>query len=479
MESIRVIRADGNLTVASVRVPISKIDSDVTPEITRNAGVAEVILNADATIAVPPGVVIEIVDLAGNLEAADLATPLMVGRVRGNFHAFNMGAIAVRKAVGGNFEVEAATDIEAGIIGGKMRISGLAGNLRVSKVGGKLVADSVTGDVNVGFVGGHVRLNRIEGNLTLEEVGGAIDLSGPLPPAKSWFMKSRGRVAVEVDPDASFELDAAARWGRVSIRGLNQDGLERTGRSHWEGTIGAVPETGERTKLDIEARGADVIIAAKGAHQEDFCGRERYRYRDRSRLGAAFAAPFEDLADELTEEVPAFVRRVLETTAKVIADGGEFSGDMMRDVARELKRGVGGGLYGVERAFSEIGETVPTEAGEKLAQLGREIAELMSEAPLASPRARRELRHRVREAAREVRDTIRDAARELRFRRQDEASGRSRPRSDSESTAGAGAEPPSREEILKILTAVKEGRLEPEEADSLIGTWMGEREAGA
>ena len=79
IESIRIIRADGNLKVSSgPDVPHATIDASIPAEITRNQGVAEVIVRANATIAIPAGVTVEVEDLGGNLDLSDVATPLVV-----------------------------------------------------------------------------------------------------------------------------------------------------------------------------------------------------------------------------------------------------------------------------------------------------------------------------------------------------------------------------------------------------------------
>ena len=95
--------------------------------------------------------------------------------------------------------------------------------------------------------------------------------------------------------------------------------------------------------------------------------------------------------------------------------------------------------------------------------------------------ARTEMRDRVRQAAREMRDKIREAARDMRDRPHDQ------PGNTTQSTTQSNAEKSSKSEqfrpggtvklnrddaILEILAAVKDGRLEPDEADDLINAWM-------
>jgi hypothetical protein len=102
------------------------------------------------------------------------------------------------------------------------------------------------------------------------------------------------------------------------------------------------------------------------------------------------------------------------------------------------------------------------------------------------------MRERVRQAAREMRDKIREAARNVRDRSHDQAGGttqsttgsttQSNTQSDTEKpafdtrsarfTPGATEKLSRDDAILEILAAVKDGRLEPDEADDLINAWM-------
>jgi len=564
VESVRVLGAAGNLKIIGADRPAVEIDSGVAPRVSTSAGVAEVTLRDNATIAVPAGVTVEVEDLAGNLDLSDLATPFAVTRVRGNLHARRVGAISMRDTVGGNvtikqagaveglkvrgalsvesagaitfshvagefecnaiagevaiekiaggarvvglhgpfiarviggrLEIEDAAHVEAGVVGGRVRASNLSGGVQIGKIGGKLAADGVAGEVAVGFVGGSARVSRVGGALNLEEVGGAVDLAGPFPLDKTWIVRSRGRVSVEVDPNASLELDASAGWGRIRTYGIDAGELKWVGRNHVHGSIGAEPAAGARTKIAVETRGADVIVANADARERDFSGRGY-----RSRAGGAFSAPFEDLADELGGEIPAFVRCVLDAAGQFVAESGGLSSGIVREMTRDVKRSVSEGLREVERAISEIEEAVPGEVGDRLAKLGKEIGDLVAQAVRGGSReARSEMRERVRQAAREMRDKIREAARDVRNRSHDQAAAdtQSTTQSNTQSTTQSKTEEPatdsqsakvpgateklSRDDaILEILAAVKDGRLEPDEADDLINAWMEVREADA
>ena len=546
VESVRVIRAAGNLKIIGTDRSAVEIDSNTAPRVDTSAGVAEVTLRDNATIAVPRGVTVEVEDVAGNLDVAELATPFVVKRVRGNLHARRLGAISmldtvsgnvtikeagavdglkvrgaltveaagaitfghvaggldcrtiegevaiekiaggvhllglrapfIARVIGGHLEVEDAAQVEAGVVGGKVRASNLSGGLQIGKIGGKLAADGVAGEVAVGFVGGHARISRVGGALNLEEVGGAVDLAGPFPADKAWNVASRGRVNVEVDAGASLELDASAGRGRIRTYGIDAAALKWIDYNHVHGPIGPEPAAGARTKIAVETRGADVIIASADARERDFSGRGY-----RSRAAGAFTAPFEDLVDDLGGEIPAFVRSVLDAAGQFVADSGGLSSGIVREVTRDVKRSVSEGLREVERAIADIEEKVPDDVGERLSKLGKEIGDLVAQAVRGGSRdARHEMRDRVRAAAREMRDKIRDAARDMRTRPHHQAGGAAQP--DAEAPAadsqaakfmpGATQKLSRDDAILEILAAVKDGRLEPDEADDLINAWM-------
>src|SRR5258708_29712521 len=107
IESIRVIRADGNLKVSgSPNLQHATIEAGSAPEINRNAGVAEVVVRANATITVPASVAVEVQEVAGNLEVSDLATPIVVKRVHGNLDAARIGTISIRETVSGKVTIK-------------------------------------------------------------------------------------------------------------------------------------------------------------------------------------------------------------------------------------------------------------------------------------------------------------------------------------------------------------------------------------
>ena len=92
------------------------------------------------------------------------------------------------------------------------------------------------------------------------------------------------------------------------------------------------------------------------------------------------------------------------------------------------------------------------------------------------------MRDRVRNAAREMRETIRTAARDMQSHAHEDRAARPESSASSQpppNKPGATEKLNREDAILEILAAVKDGRLEPDEADDLIKAWMEVRDADA
>jgi len=512
-EAIRIMRVGGNLRVRGITSGDTTIDSDSEPQIRRIENRCEVLIAGNATVEVAPGVTLEVLECAGNFDIEDLATPLSLGRVRGNLRARRMGAIAIRGEVAGNMTLEDAQAFEAEQVSGNLRIEGarsikvrevrgnaecgtiegdvefadvrgrlrvsVAGAVRANRVGSKLEvqgvaslhaesvrsklkAVEVAGDVTVGRVDGrlscddiagnlaaervdgHVGLRAIKGAVALPRIDGAVDLLGPLPHQGAWKITSRGRISVEVEPDTSAKFTASTRRGRVRLYGVPETNFTRAERDRVEGTLG---EGG--LDISLEATDADIILFADGdAQARDYDGRRR---SSEFRFGRRFSAPFENFADDLREEIPEFVGAILGSAGRIVSESGKFTGGIAHDVTRT----VGDALREVERALSDLDDKVPHEVSEKLSRLGRKISDTVERA-VDEARERRRERARTREEA--ASEAAAPSATSSQARSSDEP-----PIPGVEGTRDAA--------MLKILNAVRDGTLKPEEADRLIAAW--------
>ena len=506
VEAIRVMRAGGNLRVRGVASGDTILQCDSEPQIRRLENRAEILTSGNATIELAPGVALEILECAGNLDLEDISAPLSLGRVRGNLRARRIGSVAIRGEIGGNLSLDDAHALEGEQINGNLRVEGarsikfrlVAGNadcgtiegevsfeevrgrLRVSvagpvsaqrvtgklevqgvaslnadhvgskvkavevagdvvlgKVGGRLGCDDIAGSVTVEEVGGHVGLRGVRGAVGLPGIRGAVDLLGPLPSAGSWKITSRGRISVEISAETSAKFTASARYGRVRLYGVPESSFTRSGRDHVAGTLGA-----GGLDINLEATDADIILFADDAQSRDYDGRRR---SSEFRFGRRFSAPFENFAEDLREEIPEFVGEILGAAGRIVAGSGKFTGTIAHDVTRT----VSDALREVERTLSDLDDKVPHEVSDKLTRLGRKITDA------------------VERAVEEARERRRD-----RRRNRDDGPGESSVSSaTSEEPPVPGAEGTRDAAMMKILNAVREGSLKPEEADRLIAAW--------
>ena len=511
IEVIRVMHCSGNLRVrGGARETI--VECNVEPQIRKLENRAEILIASNAEVAIAAGVALEILDCAGNLDIEDCTAPISLGRIRGNLRSRRIGSIAIRGEIDGNLaledthaiegeqvagnlrverarsvkfngvagnsecsgiegevtlddvrgrlrvstagpvkanrvagklEVEGVASLEAGAVGNKVKAVEVAGNVLLGKVGGRLSCDDIGGAISADMIGGHVGLRAIRGAVALPEVGGAVDLLGPLPAEGTWKIVSRGRISVEVSPENSAKFSATARYGRVRLYGVPEERFSRSGRDHVEGTLGA-----GGLDISLEATDADVILFSDDAHSRAYDGRRSSRD---FRFGRRFSTPFENFAEDLREEIPEFVSEIVGAAGRIVSESGKFTGGIAHDVTR----GVGDALREVERAIADLDQKVPHDVGDKLSKLGRRISEVVERA--------------VEEARERRRD--RSATRE---EHRDEG-GASGPH--SESPAQAGSEGTRDETLMKILKAVREGSLKPEEADRLIAAWAELRRA--
>ncbi len=511
VETIRVMHAAGNLRVRGITSGDTLVRTDSEPQIRRLENRAEILLSSNAELEVAPGVTFEILECAGNLDIEDVSTPLSLGRVRGNLRLRRIGSVVLRGEVGGNMSLEDARALEAEQVNGNLRIEGaqsikfrqvngnvecgtienevnfaevrgrlrvsvagpviarrvggklevqgvsslkadsvaskvkaieVAGDVMLGKVGGRLNCDDIAGSVSVENVGGHVGLRGVRGAVALPEVGGAVDLLGTLPAQGIWKIVSRGRISVEVAPETSAKFTAHAQGGRVRLYGVPEESFTRSGRDQVEGSLG---EGG--LDISLQARDADIILFADDAHSRDYDGRRR---SSESHFGSRFTAPFENFAqsfaDDLREDIPEFVGEILGAAGRIVSESGKFSGG----IAREVTRSVGDALREVERTITDLDEKVPHDVGDKLSRLGRKISDAVERAVDEARERRRDWRRTRDEAAPE--SSASDAK-------------------PSEESSIPGSEGTRDAAMLKILNAVREGTLKPEEADRLIAAW--------
>lgn len=508
VESLRVINADGNLSIVGASEPPLKLRCERQPLVRRNDAVAELYIRGNAELAVPPGVAVEVLECTGNLELSEFKGNLVLGHVAGRLSAREIGSIAIPGTIDGGCKVEQAEavkgacikgdlhaeqvrsvsfDLVAGSafcvaiagdvaieqIGGRCGLEQVGGAVRCHTVGGKLKASALLGDltvtsvagkvsidgaqsVRIGAVGGQVSLRSVSGNVEIPSVGGAARLSGGMAAGKSWQVKTGGRIIVELEPGASVAVDAAARHGRVRLYGVEGD-LHFPSRDRLVGTFGA----GE-CKLVLETLGSDIIIERERAHERATAG-SPFDWRE-------FGAPFESLVENLGEDIPDMVGEIVGAAGKIVAETGALSSGVVRGV----KHGVSHALREVERGINELKREVPEGASDKLSKLGREIRDLVNE-------TLEQHRHNAADRAECAKERLREAVRQMReeMMRGCAAAGQKAGRAEapggqSKETAAGGepSHPATDDQVLKVLAAVRAGEIEPADADDMIRALM-------
>ncbi|MGC1679012.1 MAG: hypothetical protein WA740_15900 [Candidatus Binataceae bacterium] len=500
VESIRIVSAHGNLRVSRASEPPAAVLCAVEPRVNREGSRAEMTLRSNAELRIPAGVALEIADCHGNLDIEDIAAPVVLGRVGGNLRTRRTGALVIRERIGGNatvetsggfeceqiggslaidhaqafvrtrqiggkLEAEATGPIEIDSVGAKAVIRGASGSVSIRRVGGRLRLENVAGDAAIDRVGGHGSVSGARGNLELGRVGGAVDLHGPFPAGKIWHASSGGRIEVELDTNASLSIAASAGWSRIRLYGIDESGLHRSGSSIVSGSIGVERAAGERTRLSLETRNADIIFAGAGARESEY-------WRSGRRFPGAFDELGEILSAEFGGEIPGFLNSILGAAGRIVARGGKFSSDVMRDAGGETSAEVA-------RAVEEFSR-----------KLSEEICRATQSGCGHTRDDRRQMRDSIHDAARRMSAALREARRAARHASspQPATSGEnphaapqpSQPTAPSAPRAGntRPLDPAAFQgDIMKILQAVKAGEIEPEEADEMIAALM-EAEGG-
>lgn len=503
VEALRVMRCEGGLVIKGTSAENAVASSEAEPRIRHNASVLEIYVPSAVELEVPPGVALEALDCAGNVTVRDFDGPLVLGRIRGNLKAERIGSLALRGEVDGDVAVTAAGTVETGEVNGSVRVSAAlslrathvlkdvecrsvedvsvddvggrlsvanvttvragrvagrcdirqVGGIDLDSVGGKLTVARIAGDVTARFVAGHVSLASVGGDIRISEAGGAIDLLGPFPSAGEWNLTGRGSIRVEIPSNASCEIRAVARSGRVRMHHVSSEDLKLDEQGHVEGKFG----NGAGPTINLESTGSDIHLSREDVETGE---QERAHRGRRSRLRHHLGTQF----DDLREEIPVLVNEVVGAAGRIFSESGKRTGA----VAQEVGKGVVDTMREIERAISELEEKAPRDVSEKLAKLGRRLGEVVERAVDDARERRRSARERrASESGRS------DESEETATSR-DEDAGKAESdtaKTDKANTGPADAEKRDRA-LLEILKAVRDGHLEPEDAETLINSWL-------
>jgi hypothetical protein len=498
-QTLRVMRCEASLHLRGANSGEPLVFSEAEPQVRRLNGRMEVAIRGNAELRIPSWVPVEILDCGSDVRAENYTGPLVLGRIRGSLSLKRGGSVLIRGEIDGDLRIEHAGTIEGEQVDGSMRIdvaeavsfrrvvgnaecraikhdvrfedvlgrlrvlgargkvrvegaageleiegaaaveaAAVAGNLkavdvsgavRIDRVGGRLVADGVQGRLTAQFVGGHARLRRIAGEVELPEVAGAVQLMGPLPAEGRWNVRSRGAITVEVPARGSIGVNACAPRGRVRLSGVSEQLFRREAGGRVKGNIGSggLKLSLLTTESDIRFVSADVerSAAARGAQRK-------------SGLGGRLKRPVEALAKDLREDVFGLVGEVARAAERVASEGGKLGGT----VAHEVGRGLGEVVRELERTLAERRGKAPREVSDKVRALGRRVSALVER---VTDQAHRRL-------------------------------GRT-PSGESSPPDASTMDERRDETLVKILRAVRDGKLRPEQADRLISAWAELRRA--
>jgi hypothetical protein len=223
--------------------------------------------------------------------------------------------------------------------------------------------------------------------------------------------------------------------------------------------------------MALETRHADIIFAQAGARERDYCGRGAHY----ARHFGGFEELGEIFSEEFAEKIPDFVNSILGAAGQFVAGGGMWSGSFVRNTAEEAIRTVRDAMAEAERAFGDLGEKLPRDIASSIEEFGRRLSDVIRRAAREgrgrTGAGRDEVRDRIRDAALQMRDSIRAAVREARAQAAKAEPARP-PSSDAASHTQPFTSAAHRGDIMDILNRVKEGKIDPAEADEMIAALM-------
>ena len=473
IESLRIVRADGHLTVSGGKTGPVEIDCQPEPTMNREGGRAEVSLVANARIRVPAGVTVEILQCSGQLDLEDLNTPTILGRVRGNLRVRRMGALTMQDGIAGNARIEGAGAVQGGGVGGNLRIEraqslvvggvggnfeameieqqattgGIGGSLFAEKIGGALRCPAIgggllvdhAGEVDVQTVGGKARVSDVAGNVRIGTVGGRAVVQGAGGDVKIATVGGHAAIAgvgggVEL-PSVGGALDfrgpfpAGKFWGaqcrgRISVELDTTSALELTATSRWGRVrvfgldtvnLQRLDESRVKGTLGANKPEAERTRMALETHRGDIifaqAGAQDRDYCGRGGRWSRRFSPFEELGDILSEELGT---KIPDFVNSVLGAAGQFVASSGTWSGGFVRSAAEEAVRSVRDAMGDA-ERAFGDLGEKLPRdIASSVEEFGRRLSEIIRRATAEGLGRNRSGRDELRDRIREAAVQMR-----------------------------------------------------------------
>jgi hypothetical protein len=157
--------------------------------------------------------------VGADLEVTDIADVLRCGNVGGDCQIYG-GArceVVIGNA-GGNIEVNSASSMHLGTVGGDCELREVQGAVEAGNVGGEASIIGVGGNLQVGSIGGDAELMGLKGAIEVGNIGGELELQATFPPSSHTRLNVGGDASVKLpgNPDLSIR---AAVGGKVEASG--------------------------------------------------------------------------------------------------------------------------------------------------------------------------------------------------------------------------------------------------------------------
>jgi hypothetical protein len=159
--------------------------------------------------------------VGADLEVIDIADVLRCGNIGGDCQVYGGARCEfVVGIVGGSIEVNSASSMHLGGVGGDCELRDVQGAVEIGNVGGEASITGVGGDLQVGSIGGDAELMGLKGAIEVGGIGGDLELQATFPAGSHTRLNAGGDASVKLpgNPDLSIR---AAVGGEVEASGLS------------------------------------------------------------------------------------------------------------------------------------------------------------------------------------------------------------------------------------------------------------------
>jgi hypothetical protein len=157
--------------------------------------------------------------VGADLEVTDIADVLRCGNVGGDCQMYGGARCEVVIGnIGGNIEVNSASSMHLGTVGGDCELRDVQGAVEVGNVGGEASIIGVGGDLQVGSIGGDAELMGLKGAIEVGSIGGELELQATFPAGSHTRLNVGGDSSVKLPSDPDLSIRAAV-GGEVEVSG--------------------------------------------------------------------------------------------------------------------------------------------------------------------------------------------------------------------------------------------------------------------